>query len=272
MTFATTTINELSAQTTVDIAPDGDVVFVIGPSERRLRVYSLFVKTASPVLKAMLRPNFEEGQQLAKTGSAEIALPEDDAEAMEIILNVIHGRNDQVRDTLSPNELLQVAITSDKYDCCAPLTFAIRIWLRRKGISNPEELWASALVACLFREEEAFAETTSALVFNYAGSYVDFAKKYEAIMDPVMMLYTAAMLEESRNKLRMNLIMDVLNGDWHCGSSSKKGRHRPEWLTEFNPPSRVEETWLKDQHAPRYKSDSSRIQSSQVEHIQYYVI
>lgn len=40
------------------------------------------------------------------------------------------------------------------------------------------------------------------------------------------------MLEEARNKLRMNLLMDVLNGDWHCGST-KKGRHRPTWLTEF---------------------------------------
>ncbi|KAK4245502.1 hypothetical protein C7999DRAFT_16311 [Corynascus novoguineensis] len=190
MTSATTTINELSAQATVDIAPDGDVVFVIGPTERRLRVYSLFVKIASPVLKAMLRPNFEEGQQLAKTGSAEIALPEDDAEAMEIILNVIHGRNDQVRDTLSPNELLQIAIASDKYDCCVSLAFAIRIWLRYQGISDPEELWASAMAACLFREQEAFAEATSALVFNHAGSYIDLAKKYEAIMDPVMMLNT----------------------------------------------------------------------------------
>ena len=81
-------------------------------------------------------------------------------------------------------------------------------------------------------------------------------------MDPIMLLNTAgmsllgwaarcawniphygpnamqiAMLEEARNKLRMSLLMDVLNGDWHCGSSSKKGRHRPEWLTEFVRPA-----------------------------------
>ncbi len=101
MTSATTLINEGNAPTTVDIAPNGDVVFVVGPSKTRLRVYSLFVKTASPVLNAMLRPNFEEGQQLAKTGSAEIALPEDNAEAIETIFNVIHGRNDKVRESLT---------------------------------------------------------------------------------------------------------------------------------------------------------------------------
>lgn len=39
------------------------------------------------------------------------------------------------------------------------------------------------------------------------------------------------MLEEARNKLRIKLLMDMLAGDWHCGG--KKGRHRPDWLTEF---------------------------------------
>ncbi len=251
-------MNEESAQKAVDIAPDGDVVFVIGTTERRMRVYSLFVKAASPVLNAMLRLNFEEGQQLAKTGSAEIALPEDNAEAIETIFNVIHGRNDKVRETLTPDELLQIAIASDKYDCFVSLTFAIRVWLSRKGVSDPEELWALAMAACLFREREAFAKAISALVFNHAGSYIDLSRKHEAVMDPIMLLNTAgmsllgwaarrawnithygpnamqiAMLEEARNKLRMSLLMDVLNGDWHCGSSSKKGRHRPEWLTEF---------------------------------------
>ncbi len=42
-----------------------------------------------------------------------------------------------------------------------------------------------------------------------------------------------AMLEEARNKLRMSLLMGVLNGDWHCGSGSKKAKHRLEWFTEF---------------------------------------
>ena len=193
MTPATPTINEESAGITVDIAPDGDVVFVVGTTERRLRVYSLFVKAASPVLNAMLRPNFKEGHELAETGSVEIALPEDDAEAIEIIFNVIHGRNDKVRQTLSPDEILQVAIASDKYDCFVSLAFAIRVWLSRKGVSDPEELWVLAMAACLFREQEAFAEATAALVFNHVGSYVDLARKHEAVMDPIVLLNTAGM-------------------------------------------------------------------------------
>lgn len=41
------------------------------------------------------------------------------------------------------------------------------------------------------------------------------------------------MLEEARNRLRIKLCTDVLTGDWHCAQTSKKARHRPDWLTEF---------------------------------------
>lgn len=41
------------------------------------------------------------------------------------------------------------------------------------------------------------------------------------------------MLEEARNRLRIKLCTDVLAGDWHCGQTGKKARHRPDRLTEF---------------------------------------
>ncbi|KAH6842654.1 hypothetical protein B0I37DRAFT_382490 [Chaetomium sp. MPI-CAGE-AT-0009] len=222
--------NKDSALKTVDIAPDGDVVFIVGPTQRRMRVQSLFVKTASPVLNAMLRPNFKEGHRLAQTGSAEIELPEDDADAIETILNIIHGRNDKVPDTLGPDELLQVAIAVDKYDCLVSLSFAIRVWIGREGVEKPEGLWALALAACLFRDEGGFAKATSALVVNYARSYIDLARKCEAAMDPVMLLTTAAMLEETRNKVRMMLLMDMLDCDV---SGSKKREHQVGCCTDM---------------------------------------
>lgn len=82
---------QASATATIDIALEGDVVFIVGPTQRRLRVHLLFIKGASPVLKVMLGPNFREGHQLARTGLAEIALPEDGADAMETIFNIMHA-------------------------------------------------------------------------------------------------------------------------------------------------------------------------------------
>lgn len=118
------------ASTTVDIAPNGDVVFIVGPRGKRLKVYSLFLTTASPVFNAMLSPSFKEGSQLAQPGSSEIELPEDNAEAIEIVFNVIHGHNNMVEDKLGSETLLQVAKIVDKYDCFNSLAFAIQTWLK----------------------------------------------------------------------------------------------------------------------------------------------
>lgn len=192
MALVTATSMEQSAPATVNIAQEGDVVFIIGPTQRRLKVHSLFVTMASPVFNAMLGPNFHEGQQLAKTGLAEVELPEDDADALETIFNIMHGRNDKVRDTLSPDEILQVAISGDKYDCFASLALARRLWLScYKGVRNPVELCALDLAACLFGQQEVFFETTTALIAYHSGSYLDLIRKYEAAMDPVMLLNIA---------------------------------------------------------------------------------
>jgi hypothetical protein len=190
---------EQSPPAIIDIAREGDVVFIVGPTQRKLRVHSLFVKTASPVLNAMLGPNFHEGQQLATTGLAEIELPEDDADAFETIFNIMHGRNDKVRDTLPPDELLQVVIAGDKYDCFASLTLASQLWLGcYKDVRDPVELCALDLAACLFCRQGVFAETTAALVAYHGGSYLDLTKKYEAAMDPVMLLKIAGKRRTSR--------------------------------------------------------------------------
>jgi hypothetical protein len=54
-------------------------------------------------------------------------LAEDDAEAMEIILKVIHGCNDAVHDGLDASQILRVAIMADKFDCNLALAFAIKV-------------------------------------------------------------------------------------------------------------------------------------------------
>lgn len=43
------------------------------------------------------------------------------------------------------------------------------------------------------------------------------------------------MLEEARSVLRIELLMELLDSDWHrhCYASSKEGRHPPDWLTKL---------------------------------------
>jgi len=185
-------MKEESNEATVGIAEDGDVVFVVGPARKRLRVYSLFARTASPVLKVMLGPNFCEGQQLATNGLAEVELPEDDAQALETVFNVVHGRNSTVPDKISPRELFRVAVITDKYDCLEPMALAVRLWLSCIGTTNSESLWALALAGYLFRNQKYFSRVTSALAFHHGGSYLELVRKYEhEAVDYVAMLRMA---------------------------------------------------------------------------------
>ncbi|CAK7274998.1 hypothetical protein SEPCBS119000_006459 [Sporothrix epigloea] len=217
------------AQKTTPIAVSGDVVLVVGPSGKKLRVHSLFIANASPVFNAMLGPNFAEGQQLKKSGLTEVVLPDDDAEAMELILKVIHGCNDTVPEKLTPDELVAVAVAADKYDCVGSLTFAMQIWLSCMSMTDPENLWAVAMTALVFRRQKAFAEATSALILNDAGSYLDGIRNYENLIDPVLLLKIAAKMEEERNKLRMALVMDIIGGEWQCDQHCK-AKNRVSWF------------------------------------------
>ncbi|CAI6089262.1 unnamed protein product [Clonostachys chloroleuca] len=191
MASATLTEDANKKDASVDIAVNGDVAFIVGPSCRRLRVYSLVLTNASTVFNAMLGPQFKEGHQLAQPGLTEIELPEDNAEAIEIVFNIIHGRNDRVSDTLDPGELLQVAIIIDKYDCLIPLAFAMKLWLKSVSITDPVQMWTLAMVGVVLRREEMFAEATSALVLNYTETYLSLTNMHGELPDPMIQLRIA---------------------------------------------------------------------------------
>lgn len=64
----------------VDIVPDGDVILVV-QDQVELRVYSIVLKLASAVFKAMLGPHFAEGQvQGTPTDPKSVSLQEDSTE------------------------------------------------------------------------------------------------------------------------------------------------------------------------------------------------
>lgn len=157
----------------VVISPDGDVILVVGPQAVRLKVYSLFLRSASKVFDAMLGPNWSEGQGLSKKTSREILLVEDDAEALRIICCVIHHRNDDVPQTLTPEQVLQIAIEADKYDLAVALRYASIQWLKPSGISDMVHMGSLMVSALLFGDRDAFASRTLALVLYYTGSYLE---------------------------------------------------------------------------------------------------
>jgi hypothetical protein len=165
-------VTERNDSATASIAPDGDVILLVGAGLKRLKAYSLVLKSASRVFSAMLGPRFSEGQRLDNNESTEIDMLEDDAEAMEIILNVIHGCNDAVHDGLDASQILRVAITADKFDCKVALAFAIKVWLNCANITNSKQLWRLLRAAYWFDNAKSFEEISLGLILHHRGSYL----------------------------------------------------------------------------------------------------
>ncbi|TDZ72080.1 hypothetical protein CTRI78_v001464 [Colletotrichum trifolii] len=81
---------------------------------------------SSPVLKMMLFGGFAESRPAENAGEWTVELPEDATEAMEIVLNIIHGRFNLVPDKLSLLRLYDVLTITEKYD----MTVITRPWAR----------------------------------------------------------------------------------------------------------------------------------------------
>lgn len=81
------------------------------------------------MFKALLSPRFSEGVELSARGNLEVALPDEDADALEIICLVLHHRNEvKVFDT-SVALLKTIALLSDKYDLALALKQTAQVWI-----------------------------------------------------------------------------------------------------------------------------------------------
>jgi hypothetical protein len=100
---------------TVVLHDEGDAVLLIGREEspQAVRASKTAMSLASPVWKAMF-----ERRQWSESTATEIPFPDDDADAMLIVLRIAHLRFKEIpsKDGLSLEDLYQVAIICDKYD------------------------------------------------------------------------------------------------------------------------------------------------------------
>jgi hypothetical protein len=97
--------------------------------EYRMQACLKALGLASPVLKRMLNGKFREGTTLQATGSVEIPLPDDDAEALTILLNIFHHRTRQVPHSVSVEILSDLARLVDKYDCHEAVEMFSKYWV-----------------------------------------------------------------------------------------------------------------------------------------------
>ena len=101
---------------------DGDILLDL--EDGRIPVHSEVLTRASPVFKAMLGPNFSEGQALRSAANPKtITLQDDDTESMTALCVLLHRNLNTVHletsfgamQTADATRILQVAILADKY-------------------------------------------------------------------------------------------------------------------------------------------------------------
>lgn len=112
------------------------------------------------------------GLGLSASSPKEIQLPYDQVEAMEIICNIAHFRNNHVPIKLNSTVLLQVAIHIDKYDMIDTCRLATRSWFY--GVYVGSEMYeAVELISAsyLLREHSSFQSLTRDVVWvsNWAA-------------------------------------------------------------------------------------------------------
>ncbi|KAK5951141.1 hypothetical protein OHC33_007894 [Knufia fluminis] len=156
-----------------DIADLGDIILVVGIEEkqRQLRVLSHMLRAASKTFAVMFGPVFQEGQGLDVNNPKSIPLPEDDAEAMEVLCRIIHLHNDSVSMTMSAEKVLSIARLVDKYALHRTVYLAATYWLDPTSTTDIKALGQLLVAADLMDHHRGFRNITENMVTRHTACF-----------------------------------------------------------------------------------------------------
>lgn len=164
----------------IEIADLGDIVLIVGQDEKQksLRVSSHMLRAASKTLSVMFGPIFQEGQNLDVHAPKPIPLPDDDAEAMELVCRVIHLQNDSIPNKLDTDKVLRIAKLVDKYALHRTIYLAADRWLQPPQPPAIMDLGKLMFAADLMNHDPGFRRITKALLYDTNGPYHPIAYNF----------------------------------------------------------------------------------------------
>lgn len=167
------------------LAPDGNLVVVVGATKRRIRVHALFLQNCSPVLKKIISDALEKAavnQNVSEweVKEFEVEFPEDDEHAFEVLCLHFHKPNSHTR-FIWPELALEVAILAKKYECTDHFFHASESWLydlmstsRQSGALR----WTLLVAAYLFDNATWFRAISRVLSEQGYQSFMQFVHIY----------------------------------------------------------------------------------------------
>ena len=170
--------------------PDGDLLLILNPNdacpapddpptsdndnpkkEIRMLVSSKHMALVSPFFKTMLQnSNFKEGSELNSTGKVEIPLPDDDPEAMTILVNIVHYQLRQVPLKIDFNLATKIALLVDKYAMYQVIGLFADLWMPHLtfdfATKNYKDLHRWIFIVYVFERPNEFQEVTRSLTIK----------------------------------------------------------------------------------------------------------
>lgn len=174
------------------LQPRGDVILVVGGATteltKRFLVSSEILQLASPYFGKMFSSSFVEGRAVANKDEdgdrkcPEVSLQEDDPEAMEIILSILHYRFLDSYQRLEPEMLAIVALHSDKYRCNNSLQPWINKWVTTiRQLETVEEYGLLLTATHLFGIPEHFQSASVSAIRHVPQSFEEVWSQHDII-------------------------------------------------------------------------------------------
>ena len=101
--------------------PRGDLTLLVGEDGAGFQVCSRTLARSSHFWAVLLYGQFSEGKAQQTGHGWQSSLPEDDPEALRVLLLAIHGKFQEMPKSLTLNELANLTVAADKYDMTCSL-------------------------------------------------------------------------------------------------------------------------------------------------------
>ncbi|KAL2392775.1 hypothetical protein ABEF93_000347 [Exophiala dermatitidis] len=142
-----------------DLEPDDFIEVTV--SSKHLALHSR-------VFRAMFNGNFREKVQPGSQQPIKVPLPEDNPEAMMLILAIVHGFTRKVPRKVSRDMLLQIALLIDKYEIDETLELFTHMWFknlkRKSDMEKASSLSDWIYISFVTRQEVTFNQLTTRAV------------------------------------------------------------------------------------------------------------
>ncbi|KAK1812136.1 hypothetical protein LTR12_013469 [Friedmanniomyces endolithicus] len=159
----------------IDIAPMGTVLMTVselaGVKSAKLRLSQDMLTIASPIFADMITTKAERAGSTYGDAVLIDAAEDDEPEALYLLFNILHNRNEKLPSRLTVEALCKLAKMVDKYQCATSIGRGTTIWFDRlynaaKAGTVAVDVWKMVEATLLLDEPMFFARFTELWVLS----------------------------------------------------------------------------------------------------------